>query len=108
MNSYHDELSNAMIARSMGNEGKARVCARRAAGIIIGEYLKRQGFNNLNQSAYDRLSIFNKLPNIDPYLKVISTHFLLKVNHDHELPGNVDLIAEVQTLQMSLLKEPIH
>ncbi len=24
-----------------GNEGMARVCARRAAGIIIGEYLNR-------------------------------------------------------------------
>ena len=32
------EFERAQIARASGNEGQARVCARRAAGIAIREY----------------------------------------------------------------------
>ena len=37
----------------------ARVCARRAAGIIIGEYLVRRGYPSKSDSAYVRLSVLS-------------------------------------------------
>lgn len=106
MVSYQEELSHAFIARSMGNEGMARVCARRAAGIVIGEFLERHGRTNLSHSAYERLTAFNHLPGVDPKFKLIANHFLLKVDHDHKLPGDVDLIADVQVLEKELLQGP--
>ena len=39
----HIEFERAASARRKGNEGQARVCARRAAGIAIREYLIRRG-----------------------------------------------------------------
>jgi len=47
MNDWKDKLEiefeRAETARSSGNEGQARVCARRAAGIAIREYYARRG-----------------------------------------------------------------
>ena len=37
---FQSELHQAEMARALGNEGKARVCARRAAGIA-GHFLER-------------------------------------------------------------------
>lgn len=92
-----------MRARSTRNEGKARVCARRAAGIIIGEYLIRRGFNNLTHSAYDRINIFNDLPDVNQHCKEIAGHFIVKVNVDHKFPLDVDLISEAMWLENTLL-----
>jgi hypothetical protein len=102
---YKREIAQARSARGNGNEAMARVCARRAAGIVVGEYLHRQGFGDLNQSAYDHLQLFTSLPQVDKELKIISSHFLMKVNHDHNLPVDADLINEVQWLAKTLLLE---
>ena len=83
----------------------ARVCARRAAGIIIGEYLFRRGIKNFKASAYERLMLFCSLPDVDEALKDLAGHFLLKVNHERRLPVDVDLINEVERLAKILLLE---
>jgi hypothetical protein len=101
---YNKELEHAIFARSNGNEGMARVCARRAAGIIIGEYLNRLGYSSLTNSAYDRLSIFYNLPFVDQGYKDIANHFLIKVNLDHTLPLEADLISDVLWLEKNLLR----
>jgi hypothetical protein len=102
---YKKEVEHAILARLNGNEGMARVCARRAAGIILGEYLNRLGYSNLTYSAYDRLSMFYGLPDINQKYKIIANHFLLKVNQEHKLPLETDLISEVMWLEKSLLQE---
>jgi hypothetical protein len=105
---YQYEIDHALLARSAGNEGKARVCARRAAGIIIGEYLGRKGFTELTHSSYDRIARFNDLPDLDQKFKEIANHFLLKVNSDHKLPLDADLIREVMWLEKNLLNDFTH
>jgi len=100
---FQKELDQAVAARASGNEGMARVCARRAAGIVISEYLQRHGYPNPGPSAYDRLTLFNTLPDVDDQLKEITSHFLLKVTIDHDLPINVDLISEVRWLARQLI-----
>ena len=102
---YQKELSRAISARMKGNEGMARVCARRAASIIIGEYLHRHGYTHPENSIYDRLEIFNTLPGLSSNQKNVANHFLLKVDLDHRLPGDVDLVSDVQWLANSLLME---
>jgi hypothetical protein len=100
---YKKEIEHAIMAHLIGNEGMARVCARRAAGIIIGEYLNRLGYSNLTHSAYSRLSLFTTLPSVDQKYKDIANHFLVKVNLERKLPLEADLISEVMWLEKSLL-----
>ncbi len=45
----------ALAARGRGNEGQARVCARRAAGVAVREYFLRLGIPIVNPGAYDLL-----------------------------------------------------
>jgi hypothetical protein len=100
---YKTEIEHAVQARLGGNEGMARVCARRAAGIVIGEYLHRHGYLHLTTSAYDRLTLFSSLPEIDQLNKQIADHLLTKVDHDRKLPLDIDLVSEVMWLKKSLL-----
>ena len=100
---YKQEIEHALMARSTKNEGMARVCARRAAGIVIGEYLIRQGFSGLKNSAYDRLTLFARLEEVDERCKEVAGHFLLKVGQDHRLGENIDLIQDIIWLKGKLL-----
>jgi hypothetical protein len=99
---YDAELNRATAARTAGNEGMARVCARRAAGIVTGVYLDRRGLGSTN-SAYDHLSLLSSLPDISDEVKEVSQHFLVRITPDHLLPMNVDLIAEARWLREKLL-----
>lgn len=84
-------------------EGMARVCARRAAGIVIGEYLTRHGHKNLPNSALQRLALFTQLPEVDQSFKNVASHCLVKVNREHELPIDSDMINEVIWLGKKLI-----
>ena len=105
---YHKEIEHALQARSIGNEGMARVCARRAAGIIIGEYLIQHGHTNLTHSAYDRITIFSDFPDVNQNCKDVACHFLQKVDKDHKLPLDADLISEAMWLEKTLLDDLTH
>ncbi len=83
----------------------ARVCARRAAGIVVGEYLQRHGVSILNNSAYDRLSILIEMPEVDDQCRRVCRHFLMKVNQEHKLPVEADLIREATWLENNLLDD---
>jgi hypothetical protein len=100
---YQRELQRAIQVRAMGNEGMARVCCRRAAGIVLGEYLRRRGLMLTTTSVYDRLAIVDNLPDVDERVKRINRHFTIRVNHAHELPPEVDLIQDVAWLKDNLL-----
>jgi hypothetical protein len=99
----NSELEQAEASRLSGNEGKARVCARRAAGIAIGEYINRKGLPNPDLSAYDRLQFIVDLPGVSPRAREISQHLLLRVDEEFKLPIDADLIAETYELIKILL-----
>ena len=98
------EFEKAEEARARGNEGQARVCARRAAGLAVRQYLTRRGIRVLSTSAYDLLNALKNEPNISPDLKQIADHLTLRVTEDFKLPVDVDLIAEARTFCEELLK----
>ena len=101
------ELRQAEAARAKGNEGQARVCARRAAGIAIGEYLQRRKLPNPGPSAMKRLQYLTTLPDLSPQVREVANHLVLRVNQDFEFPIQVDLIAEARWLAETLLQETI-
>lgn len=100
---FQKEISRAENARLAGNEGMARVCARRAAGIVIGEYLRRQGSPAATPGAYDRLKILAERPDVSAQTREVSRHMLLRITPEHELPVEADLVAEARWLAQELL-----
>jgi HEPN domain-containing protein len=98
------EFALAEQARARGNEGQARVCARRAAGIAVREYLTRQGIRPPSLSAYDLLNLLKDDPLLSPDLKLLANHLTLRVTEEFKLPIEADLIAEARQLCEALLK----
>jgi hypothetical protein len=99
------ELEQAVTARENGNEGMARVCARRAAGLIIGEYLQRREIPSPGPSAYDRLRLLLDLADAPKQARQICEHLVMRVNEDFNLSIETDLIAETRRLAEELLGE---
>ena len=101
------ELDKATEARGRGNEGQARVCARRAAGIAAREYLTRRGIRPPSVSAYDLLNLLKNDSALPPDLQRIADHLTVRVTEEFKLPVDVDLVAEAkQFCQQLLTKRP--
>ena len=99
------EFEKAQQARISKNEGQARVCARRAAGIAARDYLTRNGTQVPNMSAYDLLILLKEDTNLSPDMQLIVDHLTVRVTEDFELPIDADLIAEARVLCDYLLNE---
>jgi len=99
------EFDRAEQARARGNEGQARVCARRAAGIAIREHLNRQGIRPPSTSAYDLLNLLKDDPHLSSDLKLIADHLTLRVTEEFKLPVNADLVAEAKRFCEELLNK---
>ncbi|HEX2697658.1 MAG TPA: hypothetical protein VHM28_08110 [Anaerolineales bacterium] len=98
------EFERAEQARAKGNEGQARVCARRAAGIAAREYLTKRGQTIRTPSAYDLLNMLAEEPFLHANLKQAAFYLTLRVNEEFKLPLDVDLIAEAKKLCKGLLE----
>jgi hypothetical protein len=109
MNDLKTQLSNefekARQARINKNEGQARVCARRAAGIAIREYLTRKGTRVPSMSAYDLLNLLKEDVLLPPDMKLRVDHLTVRVTEEFELPVEADLIAEARVLCDWLLNQ---
>ncbi len=99
------ELEHAEQARARGQEGQARVCARRAAGIAARLYFGRRGRIIRSPSAYDVLKLLMKEPSLAPELRQAAEHLTLRVDEDFKLPVEVDLISEARRLCTALLQD---
>lgn len=98
------EFEKAAQARERGNEGQARVCARRAAGIAIREYLSQHGIRPPSASAYDLLNLIKEDPFLSPALKLFADHLTVRVTEEFKLPVDVDLVEEAKQFCDGLLK----
>jgi len=92
------EFEKAQQARINRNEGQARVCARRAAGIAIREYLTRKEMLVPSMSAYDLLNLLKEDSLLSPDLQLIVDHLTVRVTEEFKLPYDADLIAESRIL----------
>ncbi len=92
------EFEQAAQARAKNNEGQARVCARRAAGIAIRDYLTRRGTHIPSSSAYDLLNLIKEDTLLPPNLKLVADHLTLRVTEEFKLPVEADLVADARLL----------
>ena len=92
------ELQMAATARSGGNEGKARVCARRAAGWAIRGWLKRRGLRQRGQSAHRYLQGAVLDRSLPAHIRTSAAHLVLRINEDHALPIDADVLDDTQVL----------
>jgi hypothetical protein len=99
------EFERAQQARVEKNEGKARVCARRAAGIAARAYLTRKGIQAPSMSAYDLLNLLRENLELPPELHLIAEHLTMRVDEEFGLPFDADLIAEARILCDWLMNE---
>jgi len=92
------ELEKAERARLSGNEGRARVCARRAAGMMAQDFLARHTLRLRNPGAYAALQALVEFPGLAPDLREAAIHLTSRVDEAFTLPANVDLIADARKL----------
>jgi RNA 3'-terminal phosphate cyclase len=100
---FDQEMEQAEAARASGNEGRARVCARRAAGIVIREYFSRLGIPFAPHSAYQNIHYLSLYQDTTPQVRQVAGHFLERINPEHELPIDAYLIAEARWMANILL-----
>lgn len=97
------ELQRAQQARERRNEGQARVCARRAAGLAARRYLASRGRAPRTSSAYDTLRLVADDPLLSPGARAQASHLILRVDEEFKLPAGIDLVAEARLLCAALL-----
>lgn len=97
------ELDYAKKVREQGNEGMARVCARRAAGWAIGIYqINQLGMDHANHSAYQLLKWFQTRDQFPRQDREAAARLTTQINEAHELPHPEDPIADAQQIITSL------
>jgi hypothetical protein len=92
------ELEKAERARLAGNEGRARVCARRAAGNAARGFLTRHGVILRNSSAYTALQVLAEYPALAPDLRIAAVHLTTRLTPDFTMPVDADLISDARKL----------
>ena len=92
------ELEMAHQARQARNEGKARVCARRAAGIAIGAWLSRERSSTNVVSAIERLRVVADDARQPDSIRAAAHHLTLRINVDHGLPVAADPLVDARQL----------
>lgn len=100
---FEREIEHAESARRNGKEGRCRVCARRAAGLVVTEYYARQGISPGGASALDLLRRLQADPSLPPAGAPALDHLLLQVDTEFKLAPGVDLIADARMLRSCLL-----
>lgn len=89
-----EELLLAKQSRLEGNEGRARVCARRAAGAAVQAYLQRKGIIETEENAIQSLIILGQMERLPARVQTAADLLVQRVNTNHNLPPEVDLIQE--------------
>lgn len=96
------ELHTAEKSRAAGNEARARICARRAAGLAVQAYYLARGEPLQDTSAYSLLRKFQADPHLPLEWKQIADLLLIKVEKDYTFPAQADVLAETRRLILAI------
>jgi hypothetical protein len=99
------EMDNARVAWEEGIEGRARVCARRAAGFAINAFGRERMGLKARTNAYDLLKWFRDLSIVDPSLQQAAARLTVKVNASFNLPHSQDLLDDAQMIIDAILED---
>ncbi len=92
------EFRAAQATRQNGNEGKARVLARRAAGWAIGDYRRRQGEIIQGISAFSHIDWATGDPATDETLQTAADNLTERIDYNHQLRSGADALAAARLL----------
>ena len=102
-----EELLLAKQSRLEGNEGRARVCARRAAGTAVKLYLKKTGFTIGSENALQSLDKLRSDPGLPTRVQSAINWLVQRVDQNNNLPEEIDLINEARIILDYIdLKDP--
>ena len=93
-----EELRQASHWRTEGNEGRARVCARRAAGWAVGNYRRRSSHTDVDDDAYKQLIWLRDQTDLDQQLREAADRLCTKVREDFELPHDKDPLEDARLI----------
>lgn len=89
-----EEILLAKQSREEGNEGRARVCARRAAGTAAGQFLIGKGVGNSQDNAVQSLIRLSAIDSLPDRVQIAARWLVMRVDESSNLPQEVDLIQE--------------
>ncbi len=92
------ELEAAEIALGEGNLGRARVCARRAAGLGIRAWYQRQEGPGWGGDAMTQLVRLRAEPAAPPAVRQAAGRLTTKVDLNHQLPFDDAPLEDAQRI----------
>ena len=99
------ELDQAHQFRALGNEGRARVCARRAAGWAVAAFRQKTSGAGKQPNAYHQLRWFRNLEEVSIELRGAADRLITHVTPSHELPHREDPLEDAEMIVHALLGE---
>jgi len=96
------EIELAGRFRREGNEGRARVCARRAAGWAIRPTFRQATGRTPPGDVVALLRWYRDLPEAPPALRLAAGRLAVSVTTDHELPHEEDPLEDARELVRGL------
>lgn len=93
------ELAYARAARDHGKEGRARVCARRAAGWAVAAHYP----GSPKLGAYSILRWLESQTDASVEIRSAAGRLSERVNEDHKLPHSEDPLKDAETIVAALL-----
>jgi hypothetical protein len=97
------ELEAAVRAREDGNEGMARVCARRAAGWAIGLVHGQFAEGEQPPNAYHLLQWFSSKEDAPEALRQAAKRLTTRITPAHTLPHPDDPLEDAQAIVQAML-----
>ncbi|KPK92805.1 MAG: hypothetical protein AMJ88_09915 [Anaerolineae bacterium SM23_ 63] len=99
------ELDQAHLYRTRGKEGRARVCARRAAGWAVAVFRQERSGAETHPNAYHQLRWFRKLEDMPIELRKAANRLTTHVTPSHDLPYHEDPLEDAEMIVHALLNE---
>jgi hypothetical protein len=99
------EMKLALEAREQGREGRARVCARRAAGQAIAVFHQRETGIQPQANYYRLLRWFQDVDGVAEELKLAAARLTTRVTPEYTLPHPHDPLRDARVLIEALLLE---
>lgn len=99
------ELDYAARARGAGQEGRARVCARRAAGWAVGVYRRtRRDEAVAERAALQHLRWLAAESSFPEPLRQAAARLTERINQAHQLPHRADPLEDARAIVQAVLQ----
>jgi hypothetical protein len=95
---FYEEIANARKYHDEKNEGKSRVCARRAAGFAINAAYAQRDIRVVDKNAMNLIKLLKTEPALPAAVRQALDDLVLRVTPEYDLPGKIDLISSAITI----------